>query len=117
MFYAGGVVAYADRVKTVLLGVPAALIAEHGAVSAPVALAMAEGVRERLDGDVAVSTSGIAGPSGATPGKPVGLVYIGVASRDGVTRVEAFHFKGSRRDVQIAAGQAALKMVQATLTV
>ena len=116
-YYAGGVVAYADRAKTALLGVPALLIAEKGAVSAPVAVAMAEGVLARLDADVAVSTTGIAGPSGATAGKPVGLVYIAVALRGGQGRVVAFHFEGSRAAVQIAAGQAALKMVEDVLAV
>jgi len=112
--YAGGVVAYANEAKTSLLGVPAALIARHGAVSAPVAEAMAAGALERLGADVAVSTTGVAGPSGGTSEKPVGLVYIGVALRHGGCRAEAHHFEGTRREVQIAAGQAALKMIQLT---
>lgn len=116
-YYAGGVVAYADDAKTALLGVPEALIAAHGAVSAPVAAAMAAGAIERMQADVAVSTTGIAGPSGGTSGKPVGLVYIGVAVRGGACRVAEHHFKGSRADVQIAAGQAALKMVEGMLAV
>jgi PncC family amidohydrolase len=116
-YYKGGVVAYADRAKTALLGVPAGLIAETGAVSAPVAVAMAEGVLARLDADVAVSTTGIAGPSGGTAEKPVGRVYIAVAVRGRQSRVESFCFEGSRAAVQIAAGQAALKMVEDALAV
>ncbi len=109
--YAGGVVAYANEAKTALLGVPAALIARHGAVSAPVAEAMAAGALERLGADVAVSTTGVAGPSGGTADKPVGLVYIGLAMRQGVCRSLSCHFDGPRQDVQIAAGQAALEMI------
>ena len=110
--YAGGAVAYANEAKTALLGVPAALIAQHGAVSAPVAEAMATGALERLGADVAVSTTGVAGPSGGMPGKPVGLVYIGLALRQGGCHSQVCHFDGSRREVQIAAGQAALEMIQ-----
>lgn len=113
--YAGGVVAYANEAKTALLGVPPALIAKHGAVSAPVAEAMATGVLERLGADVAVSTTGIAGPSGGTAEKPVGLVYIGLAWRQGGCRSQACHFDGTRRGVQIAAGQAALEMIHSEL--
>ncbi len=115
VFYAGGVVAYADTVKSGLLGVPPALIATHGAVSEPVAAAMAAGAVDRLNVDVAVSTSGIAGPSGGTPQKPVGLVYIGLAVRGGDSRASAFHFSGSRRQIQIAAGKTALEMVEEVL--
>jgi PncC family amidohydrolase len=110
--YSGGVVAYANEAKTALLGVPAALIARHGAVSAAVAEAMAAGALERLGADVAVSTTGIAGPSGGTAGKPVGLVHIGLAVRQGRCRSQACHFDGSRQAVQIAAGQAALEMIE-----
>jgi len=116
-WYAGGVVAYANHAKTALLGVPAALIAEHGAVSAAVVAAMAHGVLERLEAEVAVSTSGIAGPSGGTAEKPVGLVYVGVAMRGGSSRTAAFQFNGTRTAVQIAAGHAALKMVEELLVV
>lgn len=113
--YVGGVVAYANTIKTAILGVPASLIEQAGAVSAPVAEAMAAGARERLDADVAISTTGIAGPSGATPDKPVGLVFIGVALRSGYCTVKSFQFKGTRTEIQIAAGKTALKMVQEKL--
>ncbi|MEN9217285.1 MAG: CinA family nicotinamide mononucleotide deamidase-related protein, partial [Gloeomargarita sp. HHBFW_bins_162] len=82
-YFSGGVVAYANQVKQHLLGVPAEMLAEWGAVSAPVAEAMAKGVRERLDTTWGVSITGIAGPGGGTATKPVGLVYIGLAGADG----------------------------------
>jgi PncC family amidohydrolase len=75
----GGVVAYSDAVKRSELDVPAELLQAHGAVSAQVAVAMAEGVRARLGTDLGVSVTGVAGPDGGTEAKPVGLVYIGVA--------------------------------------
>lgn len=78
--FLGGVVAYSNEVKQRLLGVQVELLDEHGAVSAPVAEAMAAGARERLGADVAVSVTGVAGPSGGSLEKPVGLVYIGLAT-------------------------------------
>lgn len=81
--FLGGVVSYANAAKVNLLGVPASLIEAHGAVSAEVAEAMARGARERFGADVAVAITGIAGPSGGTPEKPVGLVYLGLDSADG----------------------------------
>ena len=71
---------YANEAKTELLGVPRALIEAHGAVSPEVAAAMAEGVRKRFGADLGLSTTGVAGPSGGTPEKPVGLVYLGLAT-------------------------------------
>jgi len=82
--YQGGVVSYANEAKTAFLGVPDELIRAHGAVSPEVAAAMAEGVRGRFGVDLAISTTGVAGPGGGTPEKPVGLVYLGLATRDGV---------------------------------
>jgi nicotinamide-nucleotide amidase len=82
--FLGGVVSYANRAKVDLLGVPAALIEVHGAVSAEVAEAMARGVRERFHADLGISVTGVAGPTGGTPEKPVGLVYLGLATADAV---------------------------------
>ena len=82
-YYLGGVVSYSDAVKRSSLGVPAALLDAYGAVSAQVALAMAAGARERLAADLAVGVTGVAGPSGGSEEKPVGLVYIGIADRLG----------------------------------
>lgn len=80
-WYLGGVVAYANEVKTALLGVPEEVLVRHGAVSPQTARAMAQGVLERTGADVAVAVTGIAGPGGGTARKPVGLVYIGVSRR------------------------------------
>lgn len=97
--YLGGVVAYDDRVKTAQLGVPEGLLAEHGAVSEPVARAMAAGARDRFGAALAVSVTGIAGPSGGTPEKPVGTVWIGVADAAGA-EARAFLFRGPREMVR-----------------
>jgi nicotinamide-nucleotide amidase len=82
-YYVGGVVAYANAVKVEALGVEPALLDVHGAVSEPVAIAMAAGARDRFGSDFAVSTTGVAGPGGGTDDKPVGLVWIGGAGPDG----------------------------------
>lgn len=79
-YFLGGVVAYSDASKTRDLGVPRDLIESRGAVSEEVALAMAEGVRRRFGADVGVGTTGIAGPGGGTPAKPVGTVFVGISS-------------------------------------
>jgi nicotinamide-nucleotide amidase len=83
-WFLGGVVAYANSAKQSLLGVPEAMLIEHGAVSRPVARAMAEGVRERFGADIGVSTTGISGPDGGTDDKPVGLVHVGIAWSDAI---------------------------------
>ncbi len=97
-WFLGGVVAYANSAKQSLLGVPEKLLIEHGAVSEPVARAMAEGVRERFGADVGVSTTGISGPDGGTPEKPVGLVHVGIAWGPGVTGGEGQGAGGGSRD-------------------
>jgi nicotinamide-nucleotide amidase len=93
-----GVVAYSNRAKVELLGVPESLIAEHGAVSEPVARAMAEGLRKRSGVDVVVATTGIAGPTGGSAEKPVGLVYSAVAAPTGV-RAFRSNYPGDRATV------------------
>jgi nicotinamide-nucleotide amidase len=90
-----GVVAYADRAKAATLGVPEATLAAHGAVSDAVARAMAEGLRTRAGVDVTVAVTGIAGPTGGTPDKPVGLVYIALAEAGG-TFCRPFRHPGDR---------------------
>lgn len=107
-YFVGGVVAYADRVKSGLLGVAGPVLAAHGAVSAQVALAMAAGARERLEASLAVSVTGVAGPDGGTEAKPVGLTYVGLASRDG-SEVRKFAFGGDRAANREAAATAALE--------
>ena len=108
------VVAYANEAKTSLLGVSGALIDEHGAVSEPVALAMAEGVRAGAMVDVGVGVTGIAGPGGGTPEKPAGTVAI-AAVIPGTTRSRRFRFVGDREQVKFQASQAALDMVRRLL--
>ena len=107
--FVGGVVTYADRSKAHMLGVPPAILAHHGAVSAPVARAMASGARARLGSDVAVAITGIAGPGGGSAAKPVGLVYVGVATALEV-RVRDHRFQGDRNAIRRAAARAALVM-------
>jgi nicotinamide-nucleotide amidase len=97
--YLGGVVAYSDEVKAGQLGVDRELLQEYGAVSEPVARALAEGVRERFGASLALSVTGIAGPTGGTPEKPVGTVWIGLAGREG-TLAERFRFPGPREFVR-----------------
>ncbi|HET7678418.1 MAG TPA: CinA family protein [Candidatus Limnocylindrales bacterium] len=81
--FTGGAVTYSDALKERLLAVPAATLEHHGAVSAQVAVAMAEGARSRLGGDIALAVTGIAGPGGGSPAKPVGLTYVAVADAAG----------------------------------
>jgi len=111
-YYAGGVIAYSNGVKTTLLDVSPACLDAHGAVSRPVAESMATGVLARLNADVALSTTGIAGPTGGTPEKPVGLVFIGLAAPRRAPLAREFRFAGNRQAVRMAASQAALEMLQ-----
>lgn len=104
---AGGIVSYSNEVKVERLGVPAQVIAEHGAVSEQTACAMAEGARRELGVDFAVSVTGIAGPGGAVPGKPVGTVWVGACGEDGA-RARLFHFDGDRDQVRRGTVSAAL---------
>jgi PncC family amidohydrolase len=103
----GGIVAYSNEAKIALLGVDPEIIATSGAVSEPCALAMASGARRAFAATWAVSTTGIAGPTGATPAKPVGLVYIAVAGPAGA-RCEEHVFPGDRAAVTAAATERAL---------
>ena len=113
-FFAGGVVAYENRAKTALLGVPAALIEAHGAVSAEVACAMAEGARTRFDADVAVAVTGVAGPDGGTPEKPVGTVWM-AACCDGRMRAVRRVLPGDRTEIRERAAQGALDLLRRLL--
>jgi PncC family amidohydrolase len=109
-YFLGGIVAYSNAAKSSLLGVSEETLATRGAVSAECARELAEGARRAFGADVAVATTGIAGPGGATERKPVGLVYIALAGPDGVT-TEEFHFPGSRAVVTGASAEAALLML------
>ena len=112
--FVGGFVVYASEMKTSCAGVPWNLIQEHGAVSEPVARLLASGTRERLGTTYALSITGIAGPlvtSGPDAGKPVGLVYIGLADPEG-TQVKQFNLTGDRERIRLWASQHALEMVR-----
>ena len=105
-------VSYSNEAKIEMLAVPRVTIASHGAISAETAEAMARGAVRRAPADVAVSVTGIAGPRGATPQKPIGLVYLGIARRDGACRVERRVFSGDRSAIRHAALVEALQMLQ-----
>ncbi|HYY89187.1 MAG TPA: CinA family protein [Chloroflexota bacterium] len=105
----GGVVPYADSLKRDLLGVDAELIAEHGAVSEAVAEAMAVGLRSATGADLALATTGIAGPGGARAGKPVGLAWVAVATAHGVT-ARQHRWRGDRAANRRASGRALLRL-------
>jgi len=113
--FMGSLVTYSNEAKVKLLGVPEDVLRANGAVSAPVALAMAKGARERLGADWSVSITGVAGPGGGTPQKPVGTVFLalngpGLDGR-GVERVTKRLFRGTRREIQFRSARYALAMM------
>jgi len=110
-YFVGGAVVYSNELKTKLVGVPAELIAENGAVSKPVAQALADGIRLRTGASFGVGITGIAGPVGGTPEKPVGLVFVALADERG-TQVREFRFPGDRERIRFWATQAALEMIR-----
>ena len=110
-FFLGGAICYSNALKTSLAGVPTTLIEEHGAVSQPVAQAMAEGIRARTGASLGVGITGIAGPTGGSRERPVGLVFIGLADERG-TQVREFRFPGNRERVRLWATQMALEMIR-----
>lgn len=110
--FIGGVIAYADATKVGQLGVDPGLIAREGAVSAPVAEAMAAGARARLGADIAVAVTGIAGPDGATAAKPVGLTFVAV-SGPGATEVRRCLWHGDRSANKLESARTALEMLLA----
>jgi nicotinamide-nucleotide amidase len=126
----GGLIAYDNRVKRQILGVLESDLAEHGAVSEPVALQMAKGIRIRLGTEIAVAITGVAGPDGGTPEKPVGTVWIAIDVSEGrppierpdgyppvtpLAKARLFHFSGNREEIRYRAAQAALDMIRLTL--
>jgi nicotinamide-nucleotide amidase len=113
-FFLGGAVCYSNELKTKLAGVPPSLLEKHGAVSRPVAQALAEGIRRRTNASVGLGITGIAGPTGGTPQKPVGLVFIGLADERG-TEVREFRFPGTRERVRMLSSQFALEMLRRRL--
>lgn len=114
-YFLGGVIAYSYEAKEALLGVPHTLLEAQGAVNAEVAVAMAEGARRLLQADLAVGITGIAGPGGGTPTKPVGLVFIALASVEG-SQWRQYVWKGNRVENKRASVRAALRQILAYLT-
>jgi nicotinamide-nucleotide amidase len=113
-YFIEGVVTYANDAKTRALGVEPILLLEHGAVSAPVAEAMADGIRRRANTDFGLSITGVAGPGGGSEEKPVGTVFIGISSEDG-TKHRKFKLPGDRNLIRWRASQAALEMLRRKL--
>jgi PncC family amidohydrolase len=109
-YFLGSIVAYAYEVKVSLLDVPWDTLNKHGAVSHETVLAMAHGARKRLMADIAISVSGIAGPGGGTPEKPVGTTCVGFVAPDGEW-AKTFHFSGRREENKSASATAALQML------
>jgi nicotinamide-nucleotide amidase len=110
-YFLGGAVCYSNELKTRLSGVPPNLLEENGAVSKPVARALAEGIRKRTGASIGVGITGIAGPGGGTPEKPVGLVFIALADERG-TQVREFRFPGDRERIRNWATTAALEIIR-----
>ena len=109
-YFRGGIVAYSDDVKESTLGVTADALASHGAVSAQVAVAMADGARSRLGADLGMGVTGVAGPDGGTEAKPVGLVYVAVTDRQGPV-VQRFQWSSDREGNKRASASAALRLL------
>src|SRR5450830_1896620 len=107
--YVGGVISYTDREKTALLGVPTELLKQRGAVSAEVAEAMAQGCRERLNVQVGLATTGVAGPTSDDRGTPVGTVFVACATPWACT-VEQLLLDGDRRHIRVESTRAALRL-------
>ncbi len=108
--FRGGVVAYNNDVKRSMLDVPADILREHGAVSVETAIAMARGARRRMGADVAIATTGVAGPGGGTEDKPVGLVWFALVA-DGEPRTYRATFPGDRADIRARATMAGLSAI------
>ncbi len=111
LWFDRGVVTYSNEAKVDLLGVPAELIAQHGAVSEPVAMAMAQGALARSKAQIAVAVTGVAGPGGGSPDKPVGTVWLAWACHDGLVQAERHVFGGDRAAVRSATVRCALQGV------
>jgi nicotinamide-nucleotide amidase len=110
-YFLGGAVCYSNELKTAFAGVPAEMIEKFGAVSAEVARALAEGIRRRTGASLGIGVTGVAGPSGGTPAKPVGTVHIALAAKGGTTE-RGLMFSGDRERIRFQASQSALDMVR-----
>jgi nicotinamide-nucleotide amidase len=114
-YFLGGVVTYTNRLKTEMVGVPAQVLAAHGAVSEPVARAMAEGVRQALGSDWGASITGVAGPGGGSEEKPVGTVHVAVAGPGGAAAHQRVRFPGDRERIRWQSSQLALDLLRRQL--
>ena len=112
--FVGGLIAYADRVKLASLGVPAETLEEHGAVSEPTVIAMAEGARRVFNADCGIAVTGIAGPGGGSPEKPVGTVWLGAATPEGARGLKRV-FPGDRDEIRQRSAQAGLDLLRRLL--
>jgi PncC family amidohydrolase len=110
-YFVGDVIAYSSAIKTDLLHVPKTVLERHGAVSDEAAAAMAQGIRKLLRADVGVASTGIAGPTGATPSKPVGLTYVAVELPSSKPIVRRYEFNGSRSSLKAQFARAALQLL------
>ncbi|MFH1139326.1 MAG: competence/damage-inducible protein A [Pseudomonadota bacterium] len=115
LYFERGLVVYSNQAKEELLGVPAEALAAHGAVSAEIAVLMAEGVRKRSGTDLGLASTGIAGPTGGTPDKPVGTVYLALAAPEG-THVKRFNFSGRRDQVTSLTSETAINWLRRYLS-
>jgi PncC family amidohydrolase len=115
VYFERGVVAYSNRAKQEVLGVPEELLRIHGAVSAPCVEAMVQGICARSGSDCGLAVTGIAGPEGGTPVKPVGTVFVGVSVVGGGVEVRRFTLLGDRRAVNVQAAVAALDLLRRRL--
>ncbi|HEY3278301.1 MAG TPA: nicotinamide-nucleotide amidohydrolase family protein [Syntrophorhabdaceae bacterium] len=113
-YFEMGVITYSNRAKETILGVPGELLARMGAVSNEVAAAMADGVRRLASADISLSVTGIAGPGGGTPEKPVGTVFVGLAWA-GKSHVRKFLFQGDRGEIRAKTAEEALNLLYACL--
>lgn len=113
-YFIGGVVAYSNNVKIDMLGVKAATLKKHGAVSIQTAIEMARGVRKKLKSSIGIATTGIAGPTGGSLQKPVGTVCIAICAK-GKNKARQFLFKGSRLEIKKQSALTALKMIEEAL--
>jgi len=114
-YFLSGIVAYSNRSKKILLGIPASIIVKYGSVSSNVAKLMAENIRKKTDADFGLSITGIAGPSGATKNKPVGTVFICLSKKSKNICLK-FSFQGNRRDIRKKSAQQALRLLCAHLS-
>lgn len=114
-YFKGAVVSYRNEIKTSVIGVKVETLEQYGAVSSQVAEAMAAGGRKLLGVDICLADTGIAGPGGSTPGKPVGLFYLGMATAEGVS-YRRYRFQGSREENKWNAAEAALEWLKEWLT-